>query len=377
MTKRIAVLVYNRKHSNMWNRATHLFAHMPSLFSGKLIYRTSNNIADTFRFLFKTLAYRPHIIFMVDIGLPSLITAVILKLLSLGRIKAVLDSGDVPHYMVKIEDYKHPFFIQKPFEWIVYATEHLSYKIADVITIRGHGYKDYLRKHCHTNELVFLPDGVPCEKFKPMNVSNLRKKYSLGDALVLGVMGHLFWNFRYKFSYGTYMIEAMAILKDLNIKAIILGEGIGRKYLEERIEELGLTDKIVFTGRVPYEELPQYLNLIDAYIFTCSPENLLHQIRTTNKLPELCATGTYMISTNWHEATLVLKENGIILPFHGFHDPDYPKALAQELKKIYKDRALLKKGLKGRDYALKEYDYAVLRKRLDKVFNDLMNPPKK
>jgi hypothetical protein len=319
-----------------------------------------------------TVFKKPKIIYMVDIGLPSFIASALLKIFSLGKIKVILDSGDMPYYMAKHESYIYPFLFRKIILSIIYLTEELSYKISDKIIVRGTYYKTYLvKKRYNQSKILFLPDGVDCNIFKPMNVNALRKKLGIKGYLTLGVIGHLFWDKKYQFSYGSYMIESLKYVKDLPVKAIIIGAGKGLPKLRELSKKTKVSDKVIFTGRIPHEKVPHYLNLIDVYIFTNSPAFLNNQIRTTAKLPELLATGRFIISSNVIEAKRTIRENGFILKFNGIKDKHYAKKLAKKIRYIYTHKEIIKKGNIGVRLAKKEYDYRILSYKLKNILSKI------
>ena len=51
-----------------------------------------------------------------------------------------------------------------------------------------------------------------------------------------------------------------------NIVLMIIGDGPVKPELEEQARTLGITDMVVFAGRVPHEELPPYYAISDVYV---------------------------------------------------------------------------------------------------------------
>ena len=50
------------------------------------------------------------------------------------------------------------------------------------------------------------------------------------------------------------------------IRFLVVGDGVMRDKLLELVSEFGLADKFVFTGRVPYECVPLYINAADVCV---------------------------------------------------------------------------------------------------------------
>jgi 1,2-diacylglycerol 3-alpha-glucosyltransferase len=50
------------------------------------------------------------------------------------------------------------------------------------------------------------------------------------------------------------------------VRLLIVGDGPERDNLQDRVKAMGIQKKVVFTGMVPYKELPGYLHMADAFI---------------------------------------------------------------------------------------------------------------
>jgi glycosyltransferase involved in cell wall biosynthesis len=51
-----------------------------------------------------------------------------------------------------------------------------------------------------------------------------------------------------------------------HLRLLVVGDGPIRNNLQERVEMMGVADKVRFTGMVPYAEMPRYLAAADAYV---------------------------------------------------------------------------------------------------------------
>jgi len=92
--------------------------------------------------------------------------------------------------------------------------------------------------------------------------------------------------------------EASSIVK--NIKLLVVGGKMKTDYFERiraHVEELGLADEVLFTGTVPHEQVPGYVNLMDACLIPMKPELRLDQARCPDKLFEYFACGKPVLST--------------------------------------------------------------------------------
>jgi 1,2-diacylglycerol 3-alpha-glucosyltransferase len=88
------------------------------------------------------------------------------------------------------------------------------------------------------------------------------------------------------------------LLKDGEVKLIIVGDGPYRKTLEEKVKRLKITNNVFFTGMIAHEEIYKYYQL--GNIFVCASQSesqgLTYIEALANKLPlvckkDLCLTG--------------------------------------------------------------------------------------
>jgi hypothetical protein len=81
------------------------------------------------------------------------------------------------------------------------------------------------------------------------------------DALVFGIVGSLDWNPRVGYCYGWELVRAVSGAQRRSVVALVVGDGSGLEHLREAAS--GLNGQVVFTGRVPRDEVPDYLGAMD------------------------------------------------------------------------------------------------------------------
>ncbi|TYS63774.1 glycosyltransferase family 4 protein [Bacillus infantis] len=109
----------------------------------------------------------------------------------------------------------------------------------------------------YTNKKVFVtPFGVDMKKFRP--IEGLRTP----DAITIGTVKAL----SDKYGIGD-LITAFAEIhkKNRNTELLIVGDGPQRAEYEEMAERLGISPATTFTGRVPNDAVPEYINKIDIF----------------------------------------------------------------------------------------------------------------
>ena len=81
-----------------------------------------------------------------------------------------------------------------------------------------------------------------------------------------------------------------------NLKFLLVGGGEQDSELRQRVATLGLTEKVIFTGFVGYEDLPRYLKMADVAVNTLEP-TLVANVAFPNKVLQYMAAGLPVVST--------------------------------------------------------------------------------
>ncbi len=109
-----------------------------------------------------------------------------------------------------------------------------------------------------------IPTGVDCERFHPENDgSAVRRRYGLDGEKVLLHVGRVAME-----KNLDLVIEGFSKLlrKDPMVRLLIVGDGPAKKHYQEAVRDRGLDGRVVFTGFIPDEELPQVYAACDATV---------------------------------------------------------------------------------------------------------------
>lgn len=100
---------------------------------------------------------------------------------------------------------------------------------------------------------------------------HLIERYGLQDRRVLLTLGRIEPE-RYK--GHDQIIDLLPILiRDVpDLKLLIVGDGQDRARLEGRVMEMGLSDRVVFAGRIPEHEKLDHYNVADAFVMASTKE---------------------------------------------------------------------------------------------------------
>ena len=157
---------------------------------------------------------------------------------------------------------------------ITRALETYVIKNAQAVTTICEGLrKDIVERGVAESKVTVIPNAVDLDKFSGDTTKDEALAESLGlkNAMVLGFIGSF-----YAYEGLPLLIEALPeiISKQKNIKLLLVGGGPDEQKLKQKIDELGLNDKVIFTGRVPHEKVQAYYNLVDIFIYPRYPMRL-------------------------------------------------------------------------------------------------------
>ena len=137
---------------------------------------------------------------------------------------------------------------------------------ADAVIVVSSALKDHLIKHgTNPEHIIVMPNGTDPAIFDPAKYNGtFRKKYDIaGDEVVLGFVGVL----RNWHNIET-LLEAFQELNpaEKNLKLLFVGDGDIQSELEAYAERLNVRDRVIFTGRVPHQEVPDHIAAFDVAI---------------------------------------------------------------------------------------------------------------
>lgn len=158
-------------------------------------------------------------------------------------------------------DHLHTLLPNKLTQKTAAQFEKQTLKHADQIFVINKGLKDYaVEMGGDANKISIIPAGVDLEKFNPnVDGSLIREKYGVKkDDILLFFMGWI-----YDFSGMKEVAEGLSTIDNEKIKLMIVGEGDLYKPLLKMKSEKNLNDKLILTGKIPFEEIPKHVAAAD------------------------------------------------------------------------------------------------------------------
>jgi 1,2-diacylglycerol 3-alpha-glucosyltransferase len=149
------------------------------------------------------------------------------------------------------------------------------------------------------------------------------------------------------------------------LRLVLIGDGAARQGLEALAAELGIHDRVTFTGSLPFEEVPHFLKAADVFAFASVTET---QGLVTI---EAMAAGLPVVAVNG-PGTRDIVEHGK----QGFLVENHPDALAAGLKKLISSQQLLKRFSANALKKAKTFDINQLGKQMMSVYDQAIEDKK-
>lgn len=166
-------------------------------------------------------------------------------------------------------------------------------KTSLVVTVSNALMKHFLHKHdVERDKFLVVPNAIRLDNatFDPDRVQKIRNRYDLGGRLVAGFVGSIFpW-------HGVdVLIKAAQCLREKrdNFTLLIVGDGETLPKLKRLTHKLGIWNRVVFTGRVPHEDVFNFIEVMD---ITVAPSAQWYQ--SPVKIFEYGAMGKPIIAPN-------------------------------------------------------------------------------
>lgn len=327
----ITFLIHGRSDSIEATRARGLTQQYPAE-NLRFLFRETTRSATARHWRADLHFHPPELLYVLNTALPGALLGLRENLRQ--RRPYILDTGDVIYEMARASGINGGWRL--PFLKLI---ESLAQRRARAIVVRGTRHQEHLQKLGCKNVSVLRDGYLPPPPTTPADLAALRARLGLRDQFIVGVMGSLVFSPRLQICYGWDLLRALTELRDLPIHGLIIGDGPGRPWLEAQARLHGVTNRVTFTGRIPYAEVPLHLQLMDIALST-QTNNLPGQVRTTGKLPEYMAAARFILATRVGEAALLLPDP-MLLEYTGAVDSTYPHRLAQRIRALHRDPATL------------------------------------
>ena len=261
--------------------------------------------------------------------------------------------------------------LHKPYlVWVRGYSEYLSWRFrkliskpalknADAVIALTEDMKREIQKFCDRGALV-IPNGIDLERFEGLPRGNIRRQLKItnGQKIIIFV-GTL-----YSIKGVKYLIQAMKLIKNgnRNARLMLVGNGKERQSLEELTKELDLEEDVTFVGKVPNEEVPQYMIASDVFVLPSLSEGF------PNVILEAMACGLPIVVTKVRGLPEIIEEgkNGFLV------EPRSPEQIAEKVLQLLEDDDLRERISRNNKEKVKQYSWERIMRRLEDVYRNLV-----
>jgi len=150
----------------------------------------------------------------------------------------------------------------------------LAHRVDALVAVSKYSAERFTRWSSRSMDQAFiLPNCVDLDQFRPQDRDlRLVERYGLQSRKVILTVGRLASTERYKGFDQVIEILPQITKRFPTIKYLIVGDGDDRSRLERKVETLGLSNCVVFSGYIPESEKVAHYNLADVYVMPSRAE---------------------------------------------------------------------------------------------------------
>jgi glycosyltransferase involved in cell wall biosynthesis len=292
----------------------------------------------------------PDVIIASSMSLLTFFTAAILK--RRFKCRLILEIRDIwPDSLVEMSGIRNNSLVIKTLRFV----ELFGYKRADAFVSTLPHFDNYLKtKICRPFKFKFIPQGfdndyINIEKSDQFSQIFTKDKFTVCYSGTIG-----------KFNNIGLVIDTAKRLQKSNIQFVIIGRGPLKKDMEAKSSDL---KNIVFLDFIPKKFLLSVISMADLMIFPSKYFPIFQYGVSPNKWVDYMLAGRPIIDTHIPDSAnfqCIIKDANCAFLLN----TDSPEILAEKLKDIAKMsiNELNIMGNNGKNYALKNLDFAILGK---------------
>jgi PEP-CTERM/exosortase A-associated glycosyltransferase len=173
--------------------------------------------------------------------------------------------------------------------WALRSAQH-------VFTICEGLRSDIVARGISATKVTVIPNAVDIESFEPGGQPDAALKARLGlqGAIVIGFIGSF-----YAYEGLDLLLDALPgiLIQRPEVRVLLVGGGPQDAALKSQAQRLGLADKVVFTGRVPHEQVQRYYDLVDVLAYPRRSMRLTELVTPLKPL-EAMAQGRLLVASD-------------------------------------------------------------------------------
>ena len=258
------------------------------------------------------------------------------------------------------DDWEYGIYNYNPMNRIVGATinafEKALPRLVDSVSVASRPLADMALALGVPEQRIFEAHvGGDLERFGPdIDGSIVRERHHIDGPIVL-YLGQL-----HGAQYLELFLKAAALTNEQHPEATFMVVGGGDRFGElfNLAESLQIGHKVVFTGAIDHEEIPQYIAAADVAV-ACFEDTAQTRCKSPLKVVEYLASGKAIVASRMGEVPRMIEDAGILV------EPGNAVQLAEGIGTLLESPSLREElGIKARHRAEIEYNWGVTAENL-------------
>ena len=210
------------------------------------------------------------------------------------------------------------------------------------------------------DKVIVVPNGADTDLFKPIETSKAKSMLKLcEDAQYICLVAHLFFA-----QVAEYLVKSAPLISEKcpSARFLIVGDGPSKGELTNLARQIGVSAEFVFTGAVPHEDVPMYINASEVCICTAGNDARSRMEGSSSlKVMEYMACGKPLVVGNaeGNRDVVAGSDAGLVVR------PEHPDEMASAIIKLLEDKQLSQRlGENGRKAVIERYSCASVAQRV-------------
>ncbi|MHA1251156.1 MAG: glycosyltransferase [Candidatus Helarchaeota archaeon] len=213
--------------------------------------------------------------------------------------------------------------------------------------------------------LDIIHDGVNIELFKPQKPDNrILVKYNLKDSFILCYVGSLHVDRNISFLIKSFYNVSKSID---NLKLILIGFGNDFNNLKTLVNRLGLNNKVILTGYIPYDKIPKFINLSNVCLCIIPPKKE-YITSFPLKLLEYMSCNKIIIANKEiiiHKKIFEKCKFGYLISYN-------EEELSNIIINCFDNKFSLSLSNQPRDFIIGKYDYKTISLKIERIYDNIL-----
>jgi len=212
----------------------------------------------------------------------------------------------------------------------------------------------------YSRDVSVIPNGIDLNNFKSVSRKKARSKLQIKeDEKIILFVGTL-----RPVKGVRYLIEAMSGINQEcpKVKLLLVGDGVDMPYLKRIVKHLNLKEFVTFVGKVPNENVSQYMAASDIFVLP----SLSESFGIVNL--EAMTFGLPIVATRVGGLPEIIKDgaNGFLV------EPKNPRQIAEKILLLLEDNELKEIISKNNKNKAKDYGWGGVVGKLEEVYRKLL-----